>query len=44
MAGVGTIEADDSIVGIELVIWFLISLIGCVSFGMGALILNQYWK
>ena len=44
MAGVGTIEADNSIVGIELIIWSLISLIGVLSFGMGALILNQYWK
>ena len=28
MAGVGTIEADNSIVGFELIIWTLITLIG----------------
>ena len=31
MAGVGTIEADNSIVGFELIIWTLITLIGMLT-------------
>jgi hypothetical protein len=38
MAGVGTIEADNSIVGFELIIWALISLIGLFTWIAGVLV------
>jgi hypothetical protein len=38
MAGVGTIEADNSITGIELVIWGLMSIIGVLTWIAGILI------
>jgi len=38
MAGVGTIEYDNSIVGFELIIWTLITLIGMLTWFAGALI------
>jgi len=43
MAGVGTIEADNSIVGFELIIWTLITLIGMLTWFAGAMIcVNRY--
>ena len=38
MAGVGTIEADNSIVGIELIIWTLVTLIGMFTWFAGMLL------
>ena len=38
MAGVGTIEADNSITGFELVIWGLISMIGVLTWISGILL------
>jgi hypothetical protein len=38
MAGVGTIEADNSIVGFELIIWALITLIGIAASVAGVLV------
>jgi len=38
MAGVGTIEADNSIVGFELIIWALITLIGIAAGVAGVLV------
>jgi hypothetical protein len=38
MAGVGTIEADNSIVGFELIIWTLITLIGMLTWFAGVLV------
>ena len=38
MAGVGTIEADNSITGIELAIWAMISLIGVLAWVSGVLL------
>ena len=38
MAGVGTIEADNSIVGFELIIWALITLIGLLTWIAGVLV------
>ena len=42
MAGVGTIEADNSIVGFELAIWAAVSLIGLLSWACGMLIAGCY--
>ena len=38
MAGVGTIEADNSIVGFELIIWALITMIGLLTWIAGVLV------
>ena len=38
MASVGTIEADNSITGIELVIWGLMSMIGVLTWIAGILL------
>ena len=38
MASVGTIEADNSITGIELVIWGLMSMIGVLTWIAGVLL------
>jgi len=38
MAGVGTIEYDNSIVGIELIIWTLITLIGMFTWFAGMML------
>ena len=38
MAGVGTIEADNSITGFELVIWALITLIGMFTWFAGMML------
>ena len=40
MAGVGTIEADNSIVGFELIIWTLITLIESLTWTPGCL----FWQ
>lgn len=38
MAGVGTIEYDNTIAGVEMMIWTLITLIGMLAWFTGALI------
>jgi len=38
MAGVGTIEYDNTIAGVEMMIWTLITLIGMLTWFAGALI------
>lgn len=38
MAGVGTIEYDNSIVGFELIIWTLITLIGMFTWFAGMML------
>ena len=43
MAGIGAIEHDNSIVGFELIIWTLVSLIGMLTWFAGAMIcVNRY--
>jgi hypothetical protein len=38
MAGVGTIEADDTISGTEMMVWALVTLMGLVTWVGGVLV------